>query len=615
MALLWLFFSPRPVRRLKNAWIVLKAEGLRACYLRAIENFSDIYRTYRHGRNELTPFQSQYILSLECHKPVISILVVLQPDTSVRLIKKCINSVCRQHYENWEFILLGEHNGKPQKVLCDFIKSASQKCERIRLYYTPPMTLGARLNKGLKLASGKLITFLGPHDELAPDALTWLIWASNNHTDAHWFYSDEDRISATDRHYSPNFKPDFSAEFLLSFLFLGDMNIYSADILSKVSGFSERSDLDVYHDIALRLSEIVPSAEIIHIPRILYHRRQYKFGNNRKRGSKSESEIGCKTVREALNRRKLKGMVVSHELYPKLCRIALEPVQFPEVSILIPTRNCLELLRKCILSIRSHTRYVNYEIVVIDNMSDDPALHQYMRHEQAGNNLNVIRYEKPFNHSDMNNMAINSVHTNWIVLMNNDVEILSDRWLEQLVATAQIDDSIAAVGGLLLYPDGTVQHSGIVLGIRSVAGHAHKYMDPQDYGYFGRLKALQEYSGVTAALSLIRKSAFVQVGGFNSVRYPTSFNDVDLCIRFKQHGFRCIYNPMVRAIHYELKTRPITKDEMVFRQRLAEDYYRILNNDPFYNPNLSLSNEQFRGFREFPVECQIPELSNLTQQF
>jgi O-antigen biosynthesis protein len=594
--------------------MIFKAGGLGACYLRAIESFSDIYRTYRYGQNELTPFQSRYLFSLESRKPLISILAILQPDTSVRLLKKCIDSVSRQHYKNWEFILLGEHHRKTQKV-CDFIKSTSQKDKRIRLHCNSPMTVGAQLNEGLKLASGQFIGFLGPHDELAPDALTWLVWTSGNHPDARWFYSDEDNVSIlTGRHYTPNFKPDFSAEFLLSFMFTGNMSIYSADVLSKVDGFSERPDLDIFHDIALRLSEIVPTAEIVHIPRILYHRRQYKFWDNRKRCSQDESQTGCRTVSESLHRRNLKGKVASHKLYPNLYQIYLEPVQFPKVSILIPTRNGLDLLRKCVLSIRNHTRYPNYEIVIIDNMSDDPALHQYIRDEQSENNLNVIKYEKPFNHSDMNNMAVNSVQTDWVVLMNNDVEILSDRWLEQLVATAEIDKSIAVAGGLLLYPNGTVQHSGMLLGIRSIAGHAHKYMDPKDYGYFGRLQALQEYSGITSALSLVRKSAFIQVGGFNSVRYPISFNDVDLCIRLKQNGFRCIYNPMVRAIHHELKSRPITEDELVFRKRLAEDYYHILNNDPFYNLNLSLSNEQFCGFRTFPVEKQIPELSNLIQQ-
>jgi len=612
---LWLFFSPRPVRRLTNAWMVFKAEGLRVCYLRAIENFSDIYRTYRHDRNELTPFQSQYILSLERRKPVISILTVLQPDTSVRLLKKCIDSVSRQHYENWELILLGEHNEKIQTV-CNFIKAASQKDKRVRLYCTAPMTVGARLNEGIKLAAGEFIGFLGPQDELAPDALTWLIWVSNNHPDAHWFYSDEDRISAViGRYHTPNFKPDFSTEFLLSQMYTGRFCVYSADMLLRTGGFSEAAECDPYHELALRLAEIVPSKTVIHIPRVLYHWRDYGFFNSSNVGGDCNPAAACNTVSQSLKRRNIKGQVTSHALCRSLYRIALEPTQFPKVSIIIPTKNAFSLIKMCIDSVRKFTNYPNYEIVIVNNASDDTNLLEYFKKEQAENGIKVINYEKPFNYSEMNNMAIDLVHSDWVVLMNNDVEIISERWLEQLVATAQIDESIASVGGLLLYPNGTVQHGGIILGIRGIAGHAHKYMTLDVPGYCGRLHALQGYSGVTAALSLIRKSAFIQVGGFNSVKYPTSFNDVDLCIRLGKAGFRCIYNPIVRAIHHESKTRPITTDEFIFRKRLATDYAEILRNDPFYNPNLSLSNEQFNGYREFPVEYQIPELSNLTQQF
>jgi GT2 family glycosyltransferase len=238
----------------------------------------------------------------------------------------------------------------------------------------------------------------------------------------------------------------------------------------------------------------------------------------------------------------------------------------------------------------------------------------YIKKEESEGKIKVLHYDKPFNHSEMNNIAVVSVDSEFVVFMNNDIEIISDEWLEQLVATIQMDESIAVVGCLLLYENRTVQHGGMILGIDHIAGHAHKYLDSKDTGYFGRLHALQEFSGVTAALSLIKKSVFIQVGGFNSERYPTSFNDVDLCIRLRQHGFRCVYNPMVRSIHHECKTRPITEDELIFRKRLAEDHCHMLNNDPFYNLNLSLDNEQFHGFRPFPIEEQIPELCHVKKQ-
>ena len=602
-AFLWLVFSPHP-RRFTNVWITFKAGGLLACYLRVVENFSDIYRTYRPGQYELKYSQSRHIFALSNHKPLFSVFVVLRGVPPIKLMKKCIESVRSQHYDNWELVLLGQTINQPQE-LYGFIESISQQDKRVCYYNSAEKNLGARLNEGFKYAKGKFIGFLEQDDELTPDALTWLVWAVNAHPDVAWFYSDEDRISAvTGRCRTPNFKPDFSAEFLFSNFYTGHFCVYSADVLSQAGGFTEAVELDPYYDMALRLAKTQSSKTIIHIPRVLYHKRDYGLFNGSKSIKDSDSMAGCNAVRQSLKRRNLKGQVVPHTLCRTLYQITFEPTQFPKVCIIIPSKNNSAMLHKCLAALQNHTHYPDYEVIIIDNQSDDPDFHELVRREQ----VRVIRYDKPFNHSDMNNMAIESVHTDWVVLMNNDVEILSQRWLEQLVATSQIDESIAMVGGLLLYPNGTVQHSGMIMGIRGVAGHAHKYMKTNSVGYNGRLFALQQFTGVTAALSLMRVSAFRAVGGFNAIRYPTSYNDADLCIRLHKQGFRCIYNPMVRAVHYECRTRPITTDELVFRQRLSEDHTEILAADPFYNRNLTLKNEQFVGFRPFPVEMQIPQL-------
>ncbi len=605
-AVSWLFFSPNP-RRFANVWITYKAGGLHACFIRAIDSFSDINRTYRPCQNELTSLQSEYLFSQCSRKPLISILLPLSDATSSNYLKKSIISVQSQHYKNFELIFV-QQNDCLQPKTKQLVEATIRNDNRFYLCHSPLKTPGARLNCGLKKAMGQFTTFLNPYDELSPDALSWFTWTLNTHPNAVWFYSDEDRISSRGKFSSPNFKPDFSAELLLSFMFTDNMSIYSADILSKINGFTENSDLDIYHDIALRLSEIILPEKIIHIPRILYHRRRSGLlAENR-----SAPKTGSKAVWKAMARRSLKGQVATHKLCPTLYQIKFEPVSTPKVSILIPTRNCLELLRRCILLLRNHTHYANYEIVIIDNRSNDPALHQYLRHEQSKNLFNVISYDKPFNHSDMNNLAVRSVDSDFVVFMNDDIEIVSNNWLEQFVATMQLDKSIANVGALLLYPDGIVQHGGMIMGIKGIAGHAHKYMRTKTLGYNKRLFALQELSGVTSAFSFVRTSAFKEISGYNAERYPTSFNDVDLCIRLRKYGFRCIYNPMVRAIHHESRTRPITKDEFVFRRRLTEDHSYILCRDPFYNPNLTLHNEQFKGFRPFPIEEQIPELANIS---
>jgi len=332
-------------------------------------------------------------------------------------------------------------------------------------------------------------------------------------------------------------------------------------------------------------------------------------------GAKPKAPVaGRKAVAQALKRRGLKGRVTSHELCPTMYEIEFEPTDFPKVSVIIPTRNALPLMTKCLASLRRHTDYPNFEIVVIDNASDDPRLLEYLREEQSENGVRVINYEKPFNHSDMNNIAVKSTDSQFVVFMNNDTEIISDRWLEQLVATVNIDESIGCVGCLLLYSDGIVQHGGIILGLNGATGHAHQHIDSKSPGYFGRLHCIQELSAVTAALSVIRRSAFDIVGGFRPDEYPTVCNDVDLCIRLRRRGFRCVYNPMVRAIHHESRTRPITAEDLYYKKKLVDACPEILANDPFYNPNLALHNVHFVGFRPFPVEEQIPELAMRSEE-
>ncbi|UCC21592.1 MAG: glycosyltransferase [Planctomycetota bacterium] len=539
------------------------------------------------------------------NKPVISIIVVVDKRDG-KWLAKCINSVASQYYANWELILVNSASQKSSQIR--LVSTWTSQDSRVRAFCLKHnSTMAEATNSAIRQARGKFIGFLDGDDELTADALTWIIWTINKHPQARWFYSDEDKISKDERCHSPYFKPDFSPELLLSNMYTQHFIIYSADALSEIGGLREL-DSGQEHDLSLRLSEVIPREQIVHIPRVLYHCREVTGSL----GTKQKPSMGAqKVVAEALKRRNLRADVSLHKLCPTLYQIALQPSHFPKVSIIIPTRNALDLLQRCVHSIREYTNYPNYEIIVVDNQSNDLKVTEYLAAESSQRHVKVLQYNNDFNHSAMNNIAVSSVKSEFVVFMNNDVEIVSDNWLEQLVATAQIDESVGTVGGLLLYPDGKVQHGGMLLGILGLAGHAHKRMESNSAGYFGRLYAFQEMSGITAALALVRRAAFEFVGGFNSERYPTSYNDVDLCIRLRKEGFRCLYNPMVRAIHYEAKTRPITADELHYQERLMADHSEILGNDPFYNPNLALDNEQFSGFRRFPVEDQIPELADI----
>jgi GT2 family glycosyltransferase/glycosyltransferase involved in cell wall biosynthesis len=610
--LYWLLFG-RNRKKLAKIWVTYKAGGLKLCWHRAAEHFAtEKYFHYPHN-NQLSKQQCEYLLANFADKPMISIVVPVYK-VSPEWLDRCIDSVCCQYYRNWEIILVDDASGSQQ--LTELMRSWALKDERIRMYALEANSgIAVATSFGIKQARGKFVGFLDHDDELTPDALTWMIWAINKHPQAQWFYSDEDKISENGCCHSPYFKPDFSPELLLANMYTCHLSIYSKQILNQAGGLRQGFEGAQDHDLALRISEIVPKERIIHIPRVLYHWRIIPGSAAMYIGEKPLAPIaGRKAVEQALARRNIQGEVVSNKLCPTLYQIKLKPAKFPKVSIIIPTRDSLFLLKKCLESLRKYTDYPNYEIIIVDNQSKDTSFFKYMEEERLKRDVKIIRYDKPFNHSDINNMAIRSTDSEFIVFMNNDIEILTEKWLEQLVATAQQDGSIAVVGALLLYPNRTVQHGGIILGLNGTAGHAHKYIYSELLGYNCRLHALQEFSGITAALALVRRSSFECVGGFDSNRYPTLYNDVDLCIRLRAQGCRCIYNPMVRAIHYETKTRPVSSEELVYKQRLARDYAEILNCDPFYNPNLALNNEQFRGFRQFPVEEQIPELANMPEK-
>ncbi|MCX5634372.1 MAG: glycosyltransferase [Planctomycetota bacterium] len=609
----WLLFGTQR-KKLKKVWLVYQVGGIRLCWYYMVGRFNAKVLSYDPFRNQLSDSQSKYILEKFTYKPLFSIVVPVYK-VACEWLDECISSVVNQHYIKWELILVDDSSQKDD--LTQLINSWVSQDNRIRSYcLVKNLGIAGATNFGIRQAKGQFIAFLDHDDELTADALTWVTYALNKNPDALWLYSDEDLISMAGKCHHPHFKPDFSPEFLLSNMFTCHLSVYSSEMLAKVGHLRDGFDGSQDHDLALRLSEIIPKEKIIHIPRVLYHWREVLCSTAMGIEAKPKApSAGRKAVAEALQRRNLKGEVSSYELCSTIYQIKFEPSEFPKISVIIPTKNGLSLIKKCIDSVRRCTNYPNFEIILINNQSDDTAFLEYIKREQSLNRIKVLNYDKPFNHSDMNNIAADSVDSEFIVLMNNDIEIISDQWLEQLLATIQIDESVAVAGGLLLYPDGIVQHGGIILGLNGTAGHANKYIHGKSPGYLGRIQALQEVSGITAALAIIRRSSFQLVIGFNANRYPTLYNDVDLCIRLRKEGYRCIYNPMVRAIHYETKTRPVNIEEFVYKQRLGSDYAEILNRDPFYNPNLALNNEQFHGFREFPVENQIQELANIPEWY
>ncbi len=502
--------------------------------------------------------------------------------------RQTLRSLTRQLHAGWELILVPYAGGADWGEDLTRDETVRRKIQVVVPDAAPHVA--AAIKAGLAHVRAPWVGFLEPGDELAPGALLWMRCYQADFPAARWLYSDEVLRGRWGLGTDWQCKPDFSPEHLLSRFFTGNLAVYAHSSLADLGGVRETYGDAALYDLCLRLAERLPAGQIVHVPHVLYRRRPRDQSVT---WQETLSANRLAVLQDALARRKLTATIDRHEGASKLPRIRLQTTSRPQTTIVIPTRNHVDLVRPCITSLREQTRYGNYGITVIDNQSDEPELLDYLADLSRQGVVQVHRYDKPFNHSEMHNEAIAGLDSKYLVLLNNDVWGFSAGWLEELVATAESDDTIAAVGAKLLYPDDTIQHAGVILGIRGTAYHGQRELPRTNDGYCGRANALQEYSVVTAALVLIRHDAFRQVQGFDAQMFPISYNDVDLCLRLRQAGYRCIYNPSVQAYHFESKTRGRSPLEEEFCRRLAERWPQHIHHDPFYNPNLS-SRHAFR---------------------
>jgi len=529
------------------------------------------------------------------HQPEFSLIVDVS-DTSPRQLQACIDSIRGQYYQNWELILLVPGRRSDPQAGTD------EACVSEELLLDPRISalchdgrtaMPNAWNLGIEAARGEWVSLLQANVRLTPDALTWLLVTCNRQPDAACLYSDSIQTDRQGRCIATQFRPDFSAEYQLASHFTGSLTVFERRHLMWLEGLRPEFGAAARYDLELRLFEDVGAAGFQHIPRALCQETATPGAT-----ASGEAEDRRRAVSEALNRRGICGLVEAMPEVDSAHRIRFTPHAFPRVTLFIATRNAVQLVKTCVDSIHQKTSYPNYNIVIINNASDEPELLSWLSEESQSGRLSVVEYDRPFNHSDMHNRVIKECDSEFAVLVNNDIEITSSGWLEQMVATAQADKTIAAVGGLLLYPDHTVQHAGVLIGYRGIAGHYHRGLNVQKSGYNGRLHCLQEVSACTGALLLLRREAFLDVGGFDAEHLPTSFNDVDLCLRLRRAGYRCIYNPAVQAIHFESKTRRVNpSEEGRYHQKLLTDWGMQLRHDPFHNPNLSLLSDSFRLLR------------------
>ena len=523
-------------------------------------------------------------------KPLISIVIPLYC-TPLPYLKELLESVRRQSYENWQLCLA---DGSPDDKAKEFIEKHYGREKRI-VYRKLEENGGisANTNEAVALAAGEYLMLCDHDDTLEPDALYEIVKAIND-TGADVLYTDEDKVSMDGRHYfDPNFKPDFN-------LFRLRENNYICHIFVVKKSLTDetgllRSEFDGAQDFDFILRCCEKAQKITHIPKVLYHWRCHMDSTAADPSSKAYAyEAGRKAVREHYQRLGIDAKVEMTER-PGWYRSHVKVQGNPLISVIIPNKDHTDDLELCLFSMTRKSTYRNYEILIVENNSEKEETFEYYRKlPDRYPKARVLTWEKEFNYSAINNFAAKEAKGEYLLFLNNDVEILTPDWMEEMLQNCQ-QENVAAVGAKLYYPDDTIQHAGVVLGLGGIAGHIMCRASKEDPGYFGRMISVQEISAVTAACMMVKKSDFDAVGGLDET-FQVAFNDIDLCMKFRAAGKKIIFTPYAELYHYESKSRGLEDTpEKQFRfdkevKRFQEKWAQQLEmEDPYYSPNLSVT--------------------------
>lgn len=531
------------------------------------------------------------------YKPSISVVMPTYQTAEIWL-KKAIDSVINQVYENWELCIADDCSPSPQvkAILDEYVA----KDARIKVTYrTENGHISAATNTALGMASGEFVALLDHDDELHPLALFYIAEAIRALPHVALIYSDEDKLSVEGVRSEPYFKCDFNYDLFLNQNMICHLGAYRTSTLKAIGGFRLGFEGAQDYDLALRVLDNAGPQNIYHVPRVLYHWRVIPESTAATHEAKPYAvSAAARALADHLKRNNVRGNVEPAPDAPAFNKISyVIPEPQPRVEIIIPTRDAAELVRQCVDSIRAKTTYDNYVITIIDNGSTEQETFDLFASFAGDEHVRVSRDDSPFNYSALNNRVGLASQADFVCLMNNDIEVITPTWLYEMVSIA-IQPNVGAVGAKLLYPSDTVQHAGVIVGLGGVAGHSHKHSDRKAPGYFFRTLLRSRMSAVTAACLVIRTSIFREVGGLDE-KLQVAFNDVDFCLRVQKAGYRNVWTPYAELYHHESATRGYedTPEKIArFDEEVAFVKARwgdALLNDPCYSPNLSLDTEDF----------------------
>ena len=577
---------------IKKGILYSRHYGPKGFWIKLTERFQKSEIDYKEWLEKNMPAR-QELDRQEKHKfkyaPKISILVPVY-NTPETFLRQMIESVQKQTYGNWELCIANANPANEQvKVI---LKEYTANDARVKVTDVPENEgIAQNTNKALEIADGTFIGLLDHDDVLAENALYEVVKELNKAVDTDVIYTDEDKVStAMDEYFSPNFKPDFNLDMLRSNNYFCHFFVAKKELIETVGGF--RGEYNGAQDYDLFLRCIEKAERIAHIPKILYHWRVHQESTADNPLSKMYAyDAGQKAIEQHLKRCGVTAEVSKTENLG-FYRVKYQQEGSPLVSILIPNKDQKDTLDQCLKSIEARTDYENYEIIIIENNSTEQETFEY--YKQIKNpKIRVIEWKDEFNYSAINNFGVRHAKGEYLLFLNNDIEVINSDWLGEMLSNCQREE-VGAVGAKLYYPDNTVQHAGVIVGIGGVAGSVFVGLKRGYTGYMHRASIQQNLSAVTAACMMVKKSVFEEVGGFEE-ELKVAFNDIDFCLKIREKGHLIVYDPYVELYHYESKTRGAEDTTEKIRRFQSEiEYMRshwssiLKNGDPAYNPNLSL---------------------------
>ena len=569
----------------------LKHYGVKGFYARLLERFEEREVEYQEWYEKNKPSEEELARQRKkkWKNPVVISVLVPAYRTPEVFLKQMMESVLLQTYPYLE-LCIADGSGTDDSVE-NVVKEYQKKDPRVRYRRLEKNEgIAGNTNAAIEMASGEYLALFDHDDLLSPNALFEVASAIEKEK-ADVIYTDEDKVTSDlKEHFQPHFKPDFNPDLLCANNYICHLFVVKRSLALKLGGQDPAYDGAQDYDFIFRCTE--NAEKIVHVAKILYHWRVHQASTADNPSSKLYAfDAGKRAIESHLARIGAKAEV-SHTKDLGFYRVKYQVQGNPMVSIVIPNKDEKETLKKCLESIWKKTSYPNYEIILVENNSTTQEIRDYYKELDGKKRVRVVYWDKEFNYSAINNFGISYAKGEYILCLNNDITVISPDWLEELLANCQRPE-VGIVGARLYYPDNTIQHAGIVLGMGGCAGSLFVGLARSRGGYLHKAALQQDLSAVTAACFMVKKEVFEKVGGFEE-KLAVAFNDVDFCLKVRHAGYLVVYDPYAELYHHESKTRGYENTEAKKRRFQEEiEYMRChwmpdILRDPYYNENLSL---------------------------